>query len=295
MAKKVVIAGGTGFIGNYLRRRFEEDAYEVVIISRQKNHIQWQNSMAVLSALEGAEMLINLAGKPINTRFTEQNKAELIASRVSTTELLGIALQQCKKPPNIWLNASGAHIYGTSDQKLHSENDALDNEFFPAIMAQKWEEALYKFELANTRKVALRISIVLGKGGGVLQPFVQLTKWFLGGQQGNGKQKFSWIHLEDFYQIIRFAAANENVEGPLNICSPELVNNAGLMRVLRKILHRPFGFPAPAFGIKIGATLLGIEPDLILKSLSVYPQKLMEAGYKFKYPKLDSALQEILK
>lgn len=295
MAKKVVIAGGTGFIGKYLSKRFEEDGYEVLIISRQENHIQWQNTIAVLSALEEAEMLINLAGKPINTRFTEENKAELIASRVSTTELLGMALQQCKNPPSIWLNASGAHIYGTSDQKMHSENDALDNEFFPAIMAQKWEEALYKFELANTRKVALRISIVLGKDGGVLQPFVQLTKWFLGGQQGNGKQKFSWVHLEDFYQIIRFAAANKNINGPVNVCSPEVVNNAGLMRVLRKILHRPFGFPAPAFGIKIGAALLGIEPDLILKSLSVYPQKLVDAGYKFKYPKLDSALQEILK
>lgn len=295
MAKKVVIAGGTGFIGKYLSKRFEEDGYEVLIISRQENHIQWQNSTTVLSALEGAEMLINLAGKPINTRFTEQNKTELIASRVSTTELLGKTLQQCKNPPSIWLNASGAHIYGTSDLKEHSENDVLDNEFFPAIMAQKWEEALYKFELSHTRKVALRISIVLGKDGGVLQPFVQLTKWFLGGKQGNGNQKFSWVHLEDFYQIIRFAAANKNINGPLNVCSPDVVSNAGLMSVLRNILHRPFGFPAPAFGIKIGAAILGIEPDLILKSLCVYPQKLMDSGYKFRYPKLDSALKEILK
>jgi NAD dependent epimerase/dehydratase family enzyme len=128
----------------------------------------------------------------------------------------------------------------------------------------------------------------------VLQPFVQLTKWLLGGQQGSGRQIFSWIHLEDFYQIIRFAAAHEHIEGALNICSPEPVTNAGLMRALRKMLHRPFGFPAPAFGIKIGAAILGIEPDLILKSLSVYPQKLIDAGYKFKYPKIESALEEIL-
>ena len=294
MSKKVVIAGGTGFIGNYLSQRFKDDGYEVVIISRQKNHVQWQNAEGIMAALEGAEMLINLAGKPINTRFTEQNKAELVGSRVHTTELLGKALQQCIQPPSIWLNASGAHIYGTSDQKEHTEKDQLDHAFFPAIMAKKWEDALYKYELANTRTVALRISIVLGKGGGVLQPFVQLTKWFLGGQQGSGRQIFSWIHLEDFYQIIRFAAAHEHIEGALNICSPEPVANAVLMRALRKALHRPFGFPAPAFGIKIGAAILGIEPDLILKSLSVYPQKLIDAGYKFTYPKLDSALEEIL-
>lgn len=295
MGKKVVIAGGTGFIGKYLSKRFLDDGYEVFIISRQKNHLQWQNVAEIITALEHSEMLINLAGKPINTRFTEQNKAELIASRVSTTELLGKALQQCKIPPSIWLNASGAHIYGTSDYKMHSENDALDNDFFPAIMAQKWEDALYKFDTPNTRKVALRISIVLGKDGGVLLPFVQLTKWFLGGKQGNGKQKFSWVHLEDFYQIICFTAAHKNIDGAVNVCSPDVVENADLMKVLRKILHRPFGFPAPAFGIKIGAAFLGIEPDLILKSLSVYPQKLIDSGYKFKYPKLDSALKEILK
>lgn len=295
MTKRVVIAGGTGFIGQYLKKRFEEDGYEVFIISRQANQINWSQTHDIIAAMESAEMLINLAGKPINTVFTEQNKAALISSRVETTVALGKALTQCKNPPSVWLNASGAHIYGTSDEKEHKENDALDNDFFPAIMAQKWEEALYQIELPHVRKVALRISIVLGKDGGVLQPFINLTKLFLGGKQGSGQQKFSWIHLEDFYQIIRFAAVNPNIEGALNVCSPEIVDNKTLMHQLRKTMKVPFGMPAPEFGIKIGAKMMGIEPDLILKSLSVFPQKLMNAGYQFRYPNLTSALNEILK
>jgi uncharacterized protein (TIGR01777 family) len=295
MRNKVVIAGGTGFIGQYLQNRFEDDGYEVLIISRQNGHISWQDRAGINTALENAEVLINLAGKPINTRFSIQNKIDLIDSRVKTTETLGELMVQCQNPPKVWLNASGAHIYGTDDLIVHTEKDKPDNTFFPAIMAQKWEIAFNKFKLPQTRKVALRISIVLGKNGGVLQPFVNLTKLFLGGQQGSGLQKFSWIHLEDFYQIIQFVASHKNIEGPINLCSPEIVNNKELMSTLRKVLHRPFGIPAPSFGIKIGALLLGIESDLILKSLSVYPQKLIEAGYIFKYPKLEFALKNILK
>jgi uncharacterized protein len=295
MHKKIVIAGGTGFIGQYLKKRFEEDGYRVIIISRQKNHVSWDDRSALIDAIEDSEMLINLAGKAINTRFTEQNKIDLVDSRVHTTNLLGQALQNCKTPPSVWFNASGAHIYGTSDTKAHTEEDPLDSSFFPAIMAQKWEDALNQFELPKTRKVALRISIVLGKNDGVLQPLILLTKMLLGGKQGTGRQKFSWLHIEDFYQIVRFVASNSNISGAVNLCSPELVDNASLMHTLRKVMKIPFGLPAPEFGIKIGARLMGIEPDLVLKSLSVYPQKLLSAGYQFKYPKLKDALEEIIK
>lgn len=295
MGKKIVIAGGTGFIGQYLKMRFEEDGYEVFIISRQSNHISWDKPAEIAKALEEAEMLINLAGKPINTRFTEKNKEGLVNSRVETTRTLGNVLLNCKNPPSVWLNASGAHIYGTGDNKEHTESDGLDNHFFPALMAQKWEASLNQFDLPHTRKIALRISIVLGKGGGVLQPYLMLTKFFLGGKQGSGKQKFSWIHLEDFYQILHFAKNNTNLNGPVNICSPEVVDNKTLMQSLRREMNIPFGFPAPEFGIKIGAGIMGIEPDLILKSLSVYPKKLIDSGYQFLYPNLVSALQQIIK
>ncbi len=295
MKGKVVIAGGTGFIGNYLKKRFEHEGYEVLIISRGSSSIHWDDNEAMVAAIDNAEMVINLAGKPINTRFTESNKEELVSSRVNTTLSIGKAISQCANPPSTWFNASGAHIYGTKDQKAFTEADPLDDEFFPAVMAQKWEDALEQCKLPKTRKVALRISIVLGKDGGVLQPYLMLSKLLLGGKHGSGQQKFSWLHLEDFFEIILFVHQNKNINGPINLCSPEVVSNAELMQTIRKCLGVPFGFPAPAFGIKIGASMMGIEPDLILSSLSVYPQKLIQAGYQFRYPKLKDALAEIIK
>jgi hypothetical protein len=294
MKGKIVIAGGTGFIGQYLSRRFSEEEYEVKIISRQKNHISWEDNSNIVQALESSEMLINLAGKAIKTKFTADNKIRLIESRVNTTKILGEAVLQCHQAPKIWFNASGAHIYGTSDTKLHTENDPFDTNFFPAIMAKEWEDAFFKFDLLATRKVALRISIVIGKNGGVLQPYIQLARFFLGGKQGTGKQKFSWLHLEDFFQILLFVASKPNISGAINLCSPNPVDNTFLMQSIRSSMHKAFGIPSPAFGIKLGAALLNIESDLILKSLYVYPQVLVNEGYHFKYPTIQSALKEII-
>lgn len=295
MKNRVVIAGGTGFIGQYLQKRFEQDGFDVIIISRSNAVATWDDNQSIISALESATLLINLAGKPINCSFTEKNKRLLISSRVNTTKALGEAILECKDAPKIWFNASGAHIYGTNDEVQHTELSALNNSFFPAIMAQKWEDAFYQFHLKSTRQIALRIPIVLGKGGGVLQPYLMLTKLFLGGRQGSGKQKFSWVHLEDFYQSLLFIRSKESINGPVNICSPQVISNAELMKVLRKKLKIPFGFPAPAWGIKIGAKLIGIEPDLILKGLSVCPEKLIEDGFHFKYATIDTAVEQIVK
>ncbi len=294
MKQKIVIAGGTGFIGQYLQNRFLEDGFEVVIIARGNRYVSWDDTPGITNALNNAFVLINLAGKPISSKFTEKNKKELIESRVSTTHTLGNAITKCTAPPQIWINASGAHIYGTDDQKPHTENDAPDNDFFPAIMAKEWEDAFFAFQLEKTRQIAFRISIVLGKNGGVLDPFLKLTKFGLGGKQGNGEQKFSWIHIEDFYRIIHFVAAKTGINGVINICSPSPVSNAKLMETLRKVMKAPIGLPAPAFAIKIGAGLIGIESDLILKSLWVMPKRLTEEAYSFKYPALEPALENII-
>lgn len=295
MNAKVVIAGGTGFIGQYLSSRFEADGYQVKIISRQSGHVNWDDADGILEALEDSTILINLAGKPIKTKFTQQNKSELVESRVKTTQVLGNAVLRCKNPPKLWLNASGAHIYGTGDSKIHTEDDVLDTAFFPAVMAKAWEDAFFAFHLPTTRQVALRIAIVLGKDGGVLQPYIQLTKFFLGGKQGSGKQKFSWIHLEDMYQVMLFIDTHNEISGALNLSSPNSIDNATLMLRLRVCMNKILGFPAPAFAIKLGAALMGIESDLILKSLYVYPKRLLDAGYKFKYASIDDALAQIIK
>jgi uncharacterized protein (TIGR01777 family) len=295
MKRKVVLAGGTGFIGQYLSQRFEEEGYDVVLISRQKEHLHWDNQAAIINALEGAYMLINLAGKPIKTKFTPQNKQELILSRTSTTTQLGNAVAACQQGPELWFNASGAHIYGTSQTQLHTELDPIDSTFFPAVMAAAWEDAFFAFDVPTTRQIALRISIVLGENGGVLAPYVQLSKWGLGGTQGDGKQAFSWIHLEDFYQSLLFMAAHPTIKGAVNLASPNSIPNKILMKSIRKALGMPIGLPAPSLGIKLGAALMGIESDLILKGLYVYPKVLIDAGFQFKYAQIDEALAAILK
>ncbi|MDI9320970.1 MAG: TIGR01777 family oxidoreductase [Phycisphaerales bacterium] len=295
MNATVVIAGGTGFIGQYLSTRFEEDGYQVKIISRQSGHVNWGDTDGILEALEESAILINLAGKAIKTNFTQQNKSELLESRVHTTQVLGNAVLRCKNPPKIWLNASGAHIYGTGDSKIHTEEDALDRVFFPAVMAKAWEDAFFVFHLPNTRQVALRIAIVLGKNGGILQPYIHLTRFFLGGKQGSGKQKFSWIHVEDMYRVILFISVHTEINGALNLCSPNSIDNTTLMLRLRRCMNKLLGCPAPAFAIKLAAALMGIESDLILKSLYVYPKRLLDAGYQFKYASIDDALAQIIK
>lgn len=295
MKQIVVIAGGTGFIGSYLSKRFQTDGFDVKIIARGKGHISWDDPQALTEGLEGAAILVNLAGKPITAKFTEDNKKQLIASRVSTTKKLGHAIGKCQQPPALWVNASGAHIYGTGDSRPHTEADPPDHDFFLAVMAQKWEEAFFHFQLPHTRQVAFRTAIVLGKDGGVLQPYIRLTKFGLGGRQGDGKQKFSWVHIEDYYQMLRFVAAQQQVSGPLNICSPDVVTNTVLMETLRKVMRMPIGIPAPAFAIKAGTALMGIESDLVLKSLWVLPKRLTEANYSFRYQHLQEALEDIIR
>lgn len=294
MKGKVIIAGGTGFVGSYLTKRFREEGFQVLSVGRGASaDVRIHDAAALNEALEGATLLVNLAGKPITTRFTEKNKQELISSRVHTTHLLGEALGRCKNRPGLWVNASGAHIYGTGDERPHTEHSPVDTGFFLAEMGAAWEAALFASDLPDVRKVALRISVVAGKDGGALQPFLTLARWGLGGTQGSGRQWFSWIHIEDIYRIIRFTMENEALSGPLNTTAPHPLRNAAFMKSVRKAVHMPLGIPAPALGIRIGAALMGIEADIILKSLYVIPQRLTEAGFQFRYPNIDEALAEI--
>lgn len=295
MEAKVVIVGGTGFVGSYLCNRFRKDGFTVISVGRGANaDVRLLDTDALVSALESAALLVNLAGKPITTRFTESNQRALIASRVETTQRLASALKLCKQTPALWVNASGAHIYGTGDHTAHTEDSPVTSDFFLARMGAAWEAALFEAGMPQLRKIALRISVVLGKDGGALQPFLRLAKCGLGGTQGSGRQWFSWIHIEDIYRIIRFAMAHPELSGPVNTTAPIPVHNATFMKSVRKAVHMPLGIPAPAFGIRIGAAILGIESDIILKSLYVLPTKLDRAGFEFRYPDIDSALAEIV-
>lgn len=291
---KVILAGGTGFIGHYLQEQFSRSGEEVILISRDKDHVSWDDEAALKAALEGAKVLINLAGKSVNCRHTEANKKAILESRVRTTEKLNKVIRTCNQPPAFWFNASGAAYYKPSEQVAMTETKYELNPAFMGIVSQEWEAALFAHSLPGTKRFAMRTTIVLGKDGGVMQPFKTLTRFGLGGRQGSGKQIVSWIHIEDYYRIICFEMERKGAEGPVNFAAPEPLSNAAFMKQLRKAMHMPVGIPAPAFAIKLGAPLIGTDPGLVLDSQNVISERLQEEGFQFRFPDLGSALEDLL-
>lgn len=295
MKKKIILAGGTGFIGNYFEGKFNDLGYDVKIISRQDCHISWNNTEGIVEALENSEMLINLAGKSVDCRYNTKNKEEILNSRTETTRILGKALLECKKPPLLWMNSSTATIYRHAEDRPMTEESGEIGSGFSVDVAKEWENSFFSFELPKTRQIALRIAIVLGENGGVMTPFRNLVRFGLGGVQGSGNQKFSWIHIEDLFNIILFLRKKEELSGVFNCSSPDPVTNRELMNHFRIALNRKVGLPSPKWLLVIGAFLIRTETELILKSRWVIPERLEREGYKFKFNKLDLAIQHILK
>jgi uncharacterized protein len=291
---KIVIAGGTGFLGRFLAAKFRSEGDEVIIISRTKGDVLWSDQESIINALDNSDLVINLAGKSVDCRYTEKNKAEIIRSRVETTRELGESITKCKNPPGLWINSSTATIYRHAEDRPMTEEGGEIGKGFSVDVAMKWEKAFFDFDLPNTRQVALRMAIVLGKQGGVILPLKRLTKIGLGGKQGKGNQMFSWIHIEDLFQIILFLMKHNELEGTFNCSAPGPVSNEFLMKSLRKILHTKIGLPSPGWLLEIGAVLIRTETELILKSRWVLPGRLLKSGYSFKFQSLQPALEEIL-
>ncbi|MGM0898214.1 MAG: TIGR01777 family oxidoreductase [Bacillota bacterium] len=292
MGKKAVIAGGTGFIGTYLKEKYERLGYRVYIISRQPEHIQWKDAAGIKDALDGAKLLINLAGKSVNCRYNEANKREIFNSRTETTDMLGYAIKACNTAPELWINASTATIYRHAEDRPMTERNGEIGSGFSVEVAKAWEHSFFSFQLPDTRQVALRIAIVLGEGG-VMEPYRKLVKYRLGGKQGNGRQMFSWIHIEDLYRTVRFMQHRDELAGVFNAASPNPVTNKDWMRALRKSMNRRTGLPASKWMLKTGAAALRTETELILKSRWVLPERLEREGFRFRYPGLGSALADL--
>lgn len=265
------------------------------MISRRQGHIAWDDREAIVAALEGADMLINLAGKSVNCRYNETNKELILKSRTETTNILGSAVEACRIPPRTWFNSSTATIYRHAEDKPMTEEQGEIGEGFSVEVAKEWERAFFSFRLPQTRQIALRIAIVLGPGGGVMTPYVNLVKFGLGGVQGTGKQRFSWIHVEDLYRMILFLQEKEELSGVINGASPYPVTNKELMEQLRLALNRRIGLPSPKWLLEIGAGLIRTETELVLKSRWVIPDRLCKAGFHFAYDTLNKALADILK
>ena len=292
--KKVVIAGGTGFIGTYLAKRFKEMEISVVVVSQQPGYVSWHPNDLV-HAMDGADLVINLAGKTINCSHNESNREAILKSRIDTTMWIGNSLMACKNPPKLWINASALGIYKPSLDKAATEAETELATDFLAEVVTKWENVFFQFQLPATRQVALRTSVVLGSNGGALSPLIWLSRLGLGGRLADGLQMVSWIHLEDYFRIVLFLFNSLYLRGIVNCTSPQPVPNKEFMHSLRKVLHVPVGIPAPKWAVTFGAKIIGTEPGLILNSSYVLPQRLQDAGYQFAFPLIEDALTDILK
>lgn len=292
--KKVVLAGGTGFVGQDFAQRFKKLGYEVLIISRQPGHIAWEDSNGIRQALEDAEMLINLAGKSVNCRYTDENRRIILESRTSTTRILGESVLECDHPPELWINSSTATIYRHAEDRPMTEKEGEIGSGFSVDVAKAWEQAFFEFSLPSTRQIALRIAIVLGKGG-VMEPLTNLVRFGLGGSQGAGTQQFSWIYIEDLFRMVLYFQQHPALEGVFNASSPHPVTNRQLMESLRRHMGVRIGLPSPRWMLEVGARFIRTETELVLKSRWVIPERMEQEGFTFVYDTLDTALDEILK
>lgn len=291
--KKIVIAGGTGFIGSYLTKKFQEDGYEVYIISRSHNHINWEDSERIIETLNGAEIVLNLTGKSVDCRYTYKNKWKILTSRTESTMQLHKLIAQCSTPPKYWINSSTATIYRHAEDRPMDEINGEIGEGFSVHVAQNWENAFFSKELNNTKQIALRIAIVLGNGG-ALTPLKALTRFGFGGKQGNGKQMVSWIHIEDLYRIIQFVTSLSDPAKIYNCSAPNPVNNKTFMQELRSSLKITFGISLCEHLLKFGAFFIRTQAELILKSRWVQSKRLVESGFKFKFNDLPSAFKNLI-
>ena len=294
MRRTVVIAGASGFIGRYFQRRFASEGWHVRTVGRHGSaDAQWNDDGGIAGVLDGAELLVNLAGRTVNCRYNERNRREILDSRVLTTRSLGVALSLCDEPPKTWINASTGTIYRHAEDRPQSEESGQLGSGFSVSVARAWEEELAAAVVPRTRKVPLRIAIVLGDRGGVMGPFRNLSCVGLGGHMGPGTQKFSWIHVEDLFRSVLFVHDRPDLTGPINAASPFPVSNRELMSLVRRSLGVPFGMPTPAWLLEMGAVMIRTETELVLKSRWVEPKKLMDAGFDFQHPSLAEALNAI--
>ena len=304
-AKAIVIAGGSGFIGNALAKAFVAADRPVFVLTRKPRprtggiqEIRWDGEQTGewVQSLEGAAAIINLAGRGINCRHTPENLREIAASRINSVKAIAAGMTQLKTPPRVWVQASATGFYGDTGDRLCDETAPNGSDTL-AQVCRDWEKACEKagelVTVPGIRRVILRIGFVMGREGGALPVLARMTKLFMGGAVASGRQYISWIHLADVVGIFAAAVANEAMSGTYNTVAPTPVTNAEFMRELRRALHRPWSPPAPALAVKLGARLMGTEGSLALVSQRCSAQKIMATGFQFQFPELAPALRDL--
>lgn len=314
-AGRVVVGGSTGFMGSYLVPRLRAQGREVVTISRSGADLTWGDAVGIAAAVDGADLVIGLAGKSVSCRYSEQNRAAIFSSRLETTAALSRAIGAAAAPPALWVNSSTATIYRHAQDRPQTESGGELGTGFSVEVAKAWEQALFADHLPGTRRVALRTAFVLGDGG-LLGPLKNLARLGLGGPQHDGRwpvskarraagtghdpgarggrQRYSWVHIEDVARIIEFLEVHPDIEGPVNVSSPNPSDNRTFMATIRRIRGARIGPPLPRWLLELGAIMIRTETELVLKSRWALPERLTEAGFEFNYPTLDPALRDAL-
>lgn len=318
---RAVVAGWNGFIGRALVQDLVARGYEVVRLGRGGPDIRWTDGAAVLArVLDGADLLVNLAGKSVGCRYNDANRNEIMRSRIDTTRALHQAVSAATVPPRLWLNASTATVYRYAMDRPQTESDGELGSGFSVDVARNWEQEFFAGELPDTRRVALRMAIVLG--GPASDMLAWIARLGVGGPQhdgwwfqhrryrgigpdptggsvpvhrSHGRQKFSWIHIHDVLGAVRFIDETEAISGPVNLASPNPSDNRTLMAELRRAVRMPIGLPAPRWLLEPALWVLRNEAELLLKSRWVLPERLVAAGYEFQRPDLASALDDVVR
>jgi len=285
---KIVITGGTGFLGRHLITYLGALGHEIVLIQRSDLK---EGSDRISKLIKTSDVLINLAGSPVIKRWNSTNKHEILDSRIHTTNLLVESLVKLPsaEQPSLIISASAIGIYDSL--KLHTETSTHFDDNFLASVCKEWEACLYPIKTTNIRLCLIRIGIVLAADGGMLGKLIPLFKMALGGKIGSGKQPFSFIHYHDFCRVIEFLIDHSQCEGIFNLTAPDISNNEDFTKILAQACGRPAFFTVPEFALKM---IYGEAAVTMIKGQSVYPQHLIDCGFNFRYPELGSAIQEII-
>ena len=307
---KIVIPGGSGQLGAVLARAFLAQGDEVVIVSRGEapvgRHVKWDGKTlgAWAGELDGADVVVNLAGRSVNCRYTPENLAQMMSSRVDSTRVVGEAISQASSPPRVWLQMSTATLYA---HRFDAPNDEATGQIgghepdAPAYwarsvaIAQAWERTQAEASTPHTRKVAMRTSLTMSPDRhGIFDTLLGLTRVGLGGPASNGRQWVSWLHERDFVRAVQFLIAHDDLDGGVNLCAPNPLPQRDFMAQLRAAYGIKLGLPATKWMLELGAVFLRTDTELLLKSRYVVPKRLLDAGFTFEFPVWVEAAKELV-
>jgi len=297
---RIILAGGSGFLGGALAEDLTRDGYQVVVLTRRPREngrvrqVAWdgRNVREWARELEGAEAVVNLAGRSVDCRYTRRNRREILSSRLRSVRALGRAIENCERPPKVFVQAASLAFYGDAGPRVLDET-APAGRGFSADVCARWERAFDALTLPGTRKVLLRIGFVLGRGGGALRTLSRLARFHMGGTVGEGRQYVSWIHLRDFLRVVRWSIERDEAAGTYNATGPWPVTNAEFMCELRCAMRKPWTPRVPTWAVRLGAFLMGTEGELALAGRRCLPERLIGQHFKFLYTNLESALADI--